>query len=210
MELKTNLAKAIIAVMQSVKGIDKTMTIGTGNNSYKGVSDKEVKKVIGDAMAKNGLCIIPIDIESKIQIDRWDAPGYNNGPMVTKQSVFTEVKAKYILLHESGESIEISGYGHGIDAQDKGAGKATTYALKYALMYTFMIPTGTIDDEDAFHSYAIEAPKKQVQKPILTPTHEKWKGAVGSLRDGKVTIDKIAAAYSMTNEHRELLILEAV
>lgn len=161
MESKANLAKAVIAVMASVKGIDKTMTIGEGKNSYKGVSDQEVKKVIGDAMVKNGLCILPIDTTSKIQIDRWEGPGYNGGVPVQKQSVFTEVLTKYLLLHESGESIELSGYGHGIDTQDKGAGKATTYALKYALLYTFMIPTGKIDDADTTHSDIIETPIKQ-------------------------------------------------
>lgn len=39
-----NIAKAIISVMQEVKGIDKSMTVGTGSSSYKGVPDKEVKK----------------------------------------------------------------------------------------------------------------------------------------------------------------------
>jgi len=33
METKANLAKAIIAVMQEVKGIEKSMTIGTGSNA---------------------------------------------------------------------------------------------------------------------------------------------------------------------------------
>lgn len=163
METKSNIAKAIIAVMKAVKGIDKTMTIGTGQNSYKGVPDQEVKKVIGDAMAANGLCILPIDTEAKAQIDRWEAEEFYNGKsngIKQKQSVFTEVKTKYLLLHESGESIELSGYGHGIDTQDKGAGKATTYALKYTLLYTFLVPTGKIDDADATHSDSIETPKK--------------------------------------------------
>jgi hypothetical protein len=158
-----NLAKAVIAVMVAVKGIDKTMVIGTGSNSYKGVSDQEVKKIIGDAMQNNGLCILPIAVDSKIQIDRWEAAGYNGGSPVQKQSVFTEVTTKYLLLHESGESIELSGYGQGIDTQDKGAGKATTYALKYALLYTFMVPTGKIEDTDNTHSENLPiAPPKQV------------------------------------------------
>jgi len=153
-----NITKAIIAVMKAVKGIDKTMTIGEGKNSYKGVPDQEVKKIIGDAMSVNGLCILPVDIEAKTQVDRWEAPGYNGGANVQKQSVFTEVKTKYLLLHESGESIELSGYGHGIDSQDKGAGKATTYALKYTLLYTFLVPTGKIDDTDVTHSDELPAP----------------------------------------------------
>lgn len=154
---KPNLAKAIISVMASIKGIEKSMNVGTGSNSYKGVSDQEVKFIVGGAMAKYGLCLIPIGVEAKTRVDRWTETGGQYGDK-QKQSVFTEATTRYLLLHESGESVEICGYGHGIDAQDKGAGKATTYALKYALLYTFLIPTGKIDDSDRFHSDEYETP----------------------------------------------------
>lgn len=166
METKAELAKAIIKVMQEVIGIDKSMTVGTGQMSYKGVPDQEVKKIIGDAMARNGLTMLPIDIEAKMQVSRWTEE--YQGAEKQKQSVFTEVHTKYLLLHESGESQIISGYGHGVDSQDKGAGKATTYALKYALLYSFLVPTGKIDDADATHSDNIENPKKNEAKKQLT------------------------------------------
>ena len=160
-----NLSKAIIAVMNDVKGIEKSMTVGEGRMSYKGVPDKEVKKIIGASMAKNGLSMLPIDVEANTKIERWEEADYS-GKIKTKQSVFTEVKTKYLLLHTSGESLEISGYGHGVDSQDKGAGKATTYALKYALLYSFLVPTGDIDDADAMHSQEIATPKpKSNPKP---------------------------------------------
>ena len=159
---KANLVKAIIEVMKSVKGIDKSMTIGNGHNSYKGVPDQEVKKIIGDAMAKNGLCLLPIDTTAQTKVERWEEE--YNGQKKMRQSVFTEVTTKYLLLHESGESQVISGYGHGVDSQDKGAGKATTYALKYALLYTFLVPTGKIDDADSHHSDS--APIKVVNEVI--------------------------------------------
>lgn len=156
METKSELAKAIIAVMNEVAGIEKSLTVGTGNSSYKGVSDKDVKRIIGNAMAKNGLCILPLGVDSKSKIDRWEeVDQYSKSvpkDMKTKQSVFVEVETKYLLLHTSGESQSIAGYGHGVDSQDKSAGKATTYALKNALLYTFMIPTGDIDDTDKTHS----------------------------------------------------------
>ena len=84
-----------------------------------------------------------------------------------KQSVFTEVLVTYQITHaESGESINIMGYGHGQDSMDKSAGKATTYALKNALLYSFLVPTGTIDDTDATHSNNVQAPPKA--KPVLS------------------------------------------
>lgn len=153
-----NLIKAVIAVMNEVKGIEKSMTVGNGNSSYKGVPDKEVKKILGQSMAKHGLCILPTGIKPNIKIERWEEADYS-GKIKTKQTIFTEVTATYLLMHESGESQEISGYGHGVDAQDKGAGKATTYALKYALLYSFLVPTGDIDDADSTHSqeYSVKA-----------------------------------------------------
>jgi len=160
MEQQPNIAKAIIAVMNRVKGIEKNMQVGSGNYGYKGVADQEVKKVIGDAMAANGLCILPIGVSGKTEVSRWQDGNSN------KQSVFTEVNTRYLLLHDSGESIELEGYGHGVDAQDKGAGKATTYALKYTLLYTFLIPTGKIDDADMHNSNEIEAPANQFVQEV--------------------------------------------
>jgi hypothetical protein len=154
--------------MNEVKGIEKSMTVGNGQNSYKGVPDKEVKKIIGTAMAKNGLCILPTGIKPTIKIERWEEPGYNK-EIKQKQSVFTEVVSTYLLMHESGESQEICGYGQGVDSQDKGAGKATTYALKYALLYSFLVPTGDIDDADIVHSqeYSVKPIKPQVKSESL-------------------------------------------
>lgn len=159
MEGKSNLVKAILSVMKSVKNVEKNMEVGSGKSSYKGVSDKDVKEKIGKAMAENGLALIPIDVDSKMHIDRWTKKDFNNNDK-SKQSVTAEVKTKYLLIHESGESIEVAGYGHGVDSQDKAAGKATTYALKYTMLYMFLVPTGQIDDADNTHSDEIPTPKK--------------------------------------------------
>lgn len=165
MENKANLAKAVIAVMKKVKGIEKSMQVGTGAMSYKGVPDQEVKKIIGDAMAENGLCILPIGVEAKTQVDRWEETSTYNGQASTKmkQSVFTEATCQYLLLHESGESQVLQGYGQGVDSQDKSAGKATTYSLKYTLLYTFLVPTGKIDDADNTHSDEQDVPQNRPQ-----------------------------------------------
>jgi hypothetical protein len=182
------------------------MTVGTGNSSYKGVSDKDVKEKIGKAMEANGLAIIPTGVTPSLRIDRWEeSTQYGNKP---KQAVFAEVTTKYLLLHESGEWIELSGYGHGADTQDKAAGKATTYALKYTLLYTFMVPTGKIDDADATHSDEGETPPAKNaddNKPWLNKNTKEYNGAVAKLKAGTTTIEKIAAAFKVSKEMREEL-----
>tara|TARA_R110001583_G_C5462646_1_gene392085 strand:+ start:40 stop:714 length:675 start_codon:yes stop_codon:yes gene_type:complete len=163
------ISKAIIAVMQEVKGMEKNSNVGSGKNGYNGTKDQDVKEVFNTALAKNGLCILPTDIQEETNIDRWEGvdPWSKSTPKDTKmyQSVFTKVRTKYLLLHTSGESIELAGYGHGVDPQDKGAGKATTYALKNCLLYTFLTPVGKIDDTETTHSEDIEV--KQASKPTL-------------------------------------------
>ena len=154
------IAKAIIKVQQAVKGMEKNSNVGTGRNSYQGTKDQDVKEVFNEEMSKAGLSILPIDIDESTQIDRWSATDFNNKP-IQKQSVFTKVKVKYMLLHTSGETIELAGYGHGVDSQDKGAGKATTYALKNCLLYSFLTPVGKIEDTDTTHSEDIIVPTEK-------------------------------------------------
>jgi len=154
------IAFAINSVMNEVNGVAKNMTVGSGTNSYKWVSDKDVKQTIRESMIKNGLSILPTGITTKVKMDRWEeADPYKVGQMKTKQSIFTEVETKYILLHESGEFLELCGYGQGVDTQDKGAGKATTYALKNTLLNMFLIPTWV--DTDNTHSDEYDVPPKK-------------------------------------------------
>lgn len=177
METK-NICKAIIAVMWEVNNIGKNTTVWKGNNSYKAVSDKDVKQALRASMITNGLSIIPTCIESQKQIDRWEET--NDYWTKTKQSVFTEVTAKYLLLHTSWETLELAWYGQWVDSQDKGAGKATTYALKNTLINLFLVPTG--EDTENTHSDDIAVVQKK-QAPqelyVLMPKDiDIWEGKI--------------------------------
>jgi hypothetical protein len=205
-ESKTEIAKAIINVMKAVKGMEKNSRVG-GNtaSAYNGTKDQDVKEVFNEALAKNGLCILPIGIEEETQLDRWEVE--YNGQKQTKQSVFTKVKTKYLLLHESGQSIELAGYGHGIDTQDKGAGKATTYALKNCLLYSFLTPVGKIDDTETTHSEEIKTPpKKEIPKPYLNEDSDAFKKAKKYIEDGG-SIEDIEKKY-MVSEAVQLMLLK--
>lgn len=170
------ISKAILKVMEEINGVTKSMIVGSGTNSYKGVSDKDVKEKLRESMIKNGLSILPTGISSKIQMDRWEeVDSYSKETpkaMKTKQSIFTEVETKYLLLHTSGESIELYWYGQGVDTQDKGAGKATTYALKNTLLNMFLIPTWV--DTDNTHSDEYDVPKAKPAQSYSSSTDVKW------------------------------------
>lgn len=183
-----NLSKAIIKVQQTVKNLEKNSRVGIGRNGYDGTKMFDVMQAFNSAMSQNGLSILTTDIQDEIKIDRWE----DNGR--TRQSVFVSVKTKYLLLHTSGESLELCGYGHGIDPQDKASGKALTYALKNTLINTFLTPVGKIEDTDTTHSndIPVPAPKKNKKLPTLPPA--KYSDVAkfisnGIMNDGEIVED---------------------
>jgi len=189
-----NIALAIIKVMAEVKGMEKNSRVG-GNSiaAYNGTKDQDVKEVFNKALSDNGLCILPIGIEEETQVDRWEEAQEWEGKKTIKQkqSVFTKVKTKYLLLHTSGENIELAGYGHGVDPQDKGAGKATTYALKNCLLYTFLTPVGKIDDTETTHSDEIKTPIKK------TLNEEQFNKALDGTKE---QIENVIKKFDLTDE----------
>jgi hypothetical protein len=192
-----NITQAIVKVMAEVKGIEENSRIGKGSTSYKGIKDKDVKIAFNEAFTKNGLAIVPTGIEEHTELGA--------------KQLLTKVVTTYLLMHTSGEFIELKGYGHGKDFADKGAGKATTYALKYCLLYTFLTPKGDIDDTDTTHSNAYKTPQKQQPKKqtefkqVTTNVVLKWKGGPFYKVNGKDCIYVDNVAYWMTEEQAERL-----
>jgi len=218
-----NLAQAVIAVMKEVSGMEKNSKVGSGQMAYDGTKDQDVKEVFNKAMADNGLCILPIGIDETTQVDRWEET--NQYGTKQKQSVFTKVTTKYLLLHESGESTQLAGYGHGVDPQDKGAGKATTYALKNCLLLSFLTPVGKMPDTDTTHSEEIATPKKiidgsKVSKPpvVKAPTQEevfgkpklsqpKYDAMIGLLSSGEFKkVEDRMYNYDLTEAQEKVLL----
>ena len=214
------LITAVNAVMAEAKSISKNSNVGTGRSSYKGVKDIDVKALLQPLMQKNQLAIFQTGMEVITEHEVWEQD--YNGQAQRKKQVFTEVKSKYLLMHSSGQSVELAGLGHGIDSQDKGAGKAQTYALKMVLIYTFLVPVGDIDDTDNTHSNEYEVPAKkqyqdddvkkvwlsdaQHQKAISTgkikETLDYYDGA--TVRDGAVYCMKKAFKTDLINRTSEI------
>jgi len=199
------LAKAVIGVMKDVRGMEKNSRVGTGNSSYNGTKDQDVKEVFNDALAKHGLCILPIDVNQDVRVDRWQEE--TNYGVKQKQSVFTQVTTKYLLLHDSGESVELSGAGHGVDTQDKGAGKALTYALKNTLLYTFLTPVGKIDDTETTHSNDVDVKKSKA--PVKKAKEKLTQAGLDYLKDKGTLkeVEKALAEREITDLQKSALLI---
>jgi len=208
------LITAVNAVMAEAKSISKNSNVGTGRSSYKGVKDIDVKALLQPLMQKNQLAIFQTGMEVMTEHEVWEQD--YNGHAQRKKQVFTEVKSKYLLMHSSGQSVELAGLGHGIDSQDKGAGKAQTYALKMVLIYTFLVPVGDIDDTDNTHSNEYEVPTKKQDKEWLNRFErvrdedgnwedgeeitDNWKKEVTAVRTGAKTFQQVKEAFNMSKQ----------
>ncbi len=152
----------ILNVMKDVSYLQKDDKVDAGyNKSYKAITEEKVTSMVGESMRKHGLIILPLTIN--MTRDDMTFVGKNGERLERLTTVNNTYK---IVDPESGESEVISSAGTGVDTQDKGIGKALTYAYKYLLLRTFAIPTG--DDPDKIASDEdIKPVKKEVKKGYI-------------------------------------------
>jgi hypothetical protein len=105
--------------------------------NYTFVSASDVADKVRDELAKRHVTFLPIGVEM-VESDK---------TLSGKQLLMTLRYTWQITDGETGESITVQSIGTGTDNLDKSPYKATTGAMKYALLTTFQIPTG--DDPEA-------------------------------------------------------------
>jgi hypothetical protein len=143
-----NLFEKIQAVSMEVMNIEKDMQVGTGNSAYKAVSDTAVISAVKRAEEKYKLISIPIKVEridGDVILGTPDQYGKQSKTYVDNIKMTTEI----IDLENPSDRISVESFGKGIDTGDKGFGKASTYARKYALLNAYKIFTGEDPDKDA-------------------------------------------------------------
>ena len=150
MEENKNIYAKIQAVAADLMSIEKDMQVGVGRYSYKAVSDLQVTKKVKEAEQKHGIISIPVS--QKIENFEVIKTQTEHGEKITFSMLIKMTLRIYDI--ETGESIEIETFGHGVDSNDKAPGKASTYARKYALLNAYKIATG--EDPDAEKSKDIE------------------------------------------------------
>ena len=159
------LYEKMFKVMEESEAIEKSMTVGSGKNAYKAVSEAAMLNAIKPLFKKYKLIIFPIDGEIKDHVMTWDKTDYNGNTTKNLRAV-TELRVNYKIVDiETGEFEILIGFGNGADPQDKGAGKAFTYSYKNVLSKTFMLFSG--EDADNTHSEDIgkeEKPKTAKQQ----------------------------------------------
>lgn len=161
-----NIYQKISKIMQQVKYLQKDDDVSTGKaSSYKAITEEKVTTEVRKAMIENGVVIIPIEITHS-RTDEVLKDQYGN----EKVSRLTTADCKYRIqnIEDKDDYIIASSSGTGVDTQDKGIGKALTYAYKYLLLRAFAIPTGEDPDKISSELYGSQFATKQ----LITTTQE--------------------------------------
>ncbi|MGL5718821.1 MAG: ERF family protein [Paraclostridium sp.] len=142
-----NLWEKIANISAEIENIQKDDSVGFGNNAYKAISIEKVVKTVGEKMNKYGVVIYPI----QQQYNRTDEKVVKkDGTEGINRISDVNVTYQVVNIHNPQEAMVTVASGTGVDTQDKGIGKAQTYAYKNMLLKLFAIPTG--DDTDKIHS----------------------------------------------------------
>lgn len=145
-----NIFQRMSKITEELSPVAKNLTVGYGNNSYKAVSERDVLDAVKPLEIKWGVYSYPFSREileaQTYETTRKDMQGNES----TSTTFFTRIRTVYRFLNvdQPGEYLDITSFAEGIDPQDKGSGKAMTYADKYALLKAYKISTGEDPDRE--------------------------------------------------------------
>src|SRR5699024_2079991 len=167
------LVKKLAKVMDQVKYIEKK-----GYNKfhkYHYATESDVSEKVREVLAENDVIMLPdvVEHETREHINQRGNKEY-----------IATVTVKFTIIDgETGEQLSIHGIGEGQDAGDKAVYKAITGATKYALMKTFMIPTG--DDPEADSGVDERNQSNKNTNTLITPEQ------VGTLKTEALKMAKL-------------------
>jgi len=179
-----NLYQKIAAVMQDVEYLTKDDTVETGGGKgYRAITEEKVTSIIRASLIKNGIVIVPVKIDHSRTDEKVLAFDKYAKKEVERINRITSVDVTYRIQNtEDAEDFILAvSSGTGVDTQDKGVGKALTYAYKYLLLRTFAIPTGEDPDKISSDVYTSNLTGEK-DKPV----------------DTKAAFDDTAAALAST------------
>lgn len=146
-----NIHQRMLAITADLQTVAKNLTVDTGKNkSYKAVSERDILDAVKPLETKHGVYSYPAArrvLESQVLESENEYQG-----KTTKRTTFyerIETVYRFCNIDNPTDYIDMTTFAEGIDSQDKGSGKAMTYADKYALMKAYKISTGDDPDQTA-------------------------------------------------------------
>lgn len=161
------LASKLAEIMGEIGRISKGGT--NSAQGYKYVMASQVADAVREKLAAHNVIMLPVGADV---VESGRTPS-------EKQSLLTIRFTWRFVDGDSGETLDFQSIGTGADSGDKAAYKATTGAIKYALLTAFLIPTGDDPENDAAVSNAAKEIFGDVVKPVekkATKATGEWEG----------------------------------
>jgi len=194
-----NIFQKMSAVTNELQTVAKNLVVSTGkNNSYKAVSERDIIDAVKPLELKHGIYSYPLDRQI-IESQTLESESEYQGKVTKKTTFFSRIKTTYrfVNVEKPDEYIDMVTFAEGIDAQDKGSGKAMTYADKYALMKAYKISTGDDPDQNAseeVHYNNVRAGKAEQSKAKQSTPRDKL---IARLHDLGINVHAYAKANNV-------------
>lgn len=160
-----NIYQRMAAITAELQTVAKNLNVETGKGKgYKAVSERDVIDAVKPLEAKHGVYSYPAS-RRVLESAALESESEWNGKVTKKTTFFERIETVYRFVNtdDPTDFIETTTFAEGIDSQDKGSGKAMTYADKYALMKAYKISTG--DDPDQTASEDVNYTRKATPAP---------------------------------------------
>lgn len=148
-----NVHQRLAAVMGEVDYIQKEKKHGM---NYTIVSHDAVTAKVRPVLLEHGIVYYPVRCEHTHNGNRAEC----------------SLTVRFVNIDEPSDFFDVPTFGYGIDPQDKGPGKAMSYAVKYALLKALGLETGDDPDTESVdhtrddpHPRSEEKPKQDSKNP---------------------------------------------
>lgn len=169
-----NIFQKMAAITAELQTVAKNLTVQqTKTSSYKAVSERDILDAVKPLETKYGVYSYPVK-RTILESNLLESESEFQGKVTKKTTFMTRIETVYrfVNVDKPDEYIETTTFAEGIDTQDKGSGKAMTYADKYALMKAYKISTGDDPDQNASEENNYKRTPKQpaqTQQPTAQP-----------------------------------------
>lgn len=207
--------KKLLAIMTEVGSVGKDRQNAQQGYKFRGIDD--VMNELHEKFSQHGVFILTNIMDQR----REERPTKSGGINIYSINTY-----RFTFMAEDGSFVESTQIGEGMDNGDKASNKAASVALKYALLFMFLIPTEDAKDpENDNHDLKAEkkptppvqpvppktpAPKSSVPVALI-PTLPIWKKVIDGLQTkGKKKSEwaEIKKSYIISEAHESQLFTE--
>ena len=176
---KLNIHQRIAAVMTDVTYIQKERK---EKMQYSIVSHDKVTAKVRPALLAAGIVYYPARCDHTQNGNRAEC----------------SMTVRFANIDDPADFIDVQTFGYGVDSQDKGPGKAMSYAVKYALLKCLGLETGDDADHDDVPHDKQDPATKEPERPQATDAEVK---AASDGIAGKSDPDMLKAYYLGLPKH---------